>query len=41
MPDHYVVTISKTLHQKVGEESDRLEMNRKEIITLCDNYDEK
>lgn len=32
MPDRYVVTISKTLHQKVGEESDRLDMNRKEYV---------
>lgn len=32
MPERYVVTVSKTLHKKVGEESDRLEMHQKEYV---------
>lgn len=32
MPDRYVVTISKTLHQKVGEESEHLDMHRKDYV---------
>lgn len=32
MAERYVVTVSKTLHQKVGEEADRYELSRKEYV---------
>lgn len=32
MAERYVVTISKTLHQKVGEESERYDMTMKDYV---------
>lgn len=32
MPERYVVSVSKTLHEKIGEEAGKLKMKRKDYV---------
>ncbi len=32
MPERYVISVSKTLHKKIGEEADKLKMHRKDYV---------